>query len=108
MAALGDEAHVEGGRRLARRARAMLVDGLERLGLPCVPSRANYWLVKVGDGRHVRDELLRRGILVRDARSFGLPAYIRVAVRPIEECERLLSVLAGLISSGAVEIEKVT
>jgi histidinol-phosphate/aromatic aminotransferase/cobyric acid decarboxylase-like protein len=45
---------------------------------------------------------------VRDARSFGLPAYIRVAVRPIEECERLLSVLGGLISSGAVEIEKVT
>jgi histidinol-phosphate aminotransferase len=108
MAALGDEAHVEGGRRLARRARAMLVDGLERLGLPCVPTRANYWLVKVGDGRQVRDELLRRGILVRDARSFGLPAYIRVAVRPIEECERLLSVLGGLISSGAVEIEKVT
>jgi histidinol-phosphate/aromatic aminotransferase/cobyric acid decarboxylase-like protein len=56
----------------------------------------------------VRDELLRRGILVRDARSFGLPAYIRVAARPLDECERLLTVLSGLISSGTVEIDKVT
>ena len=59
-------------------------------------------------GRLVRDELLRRGILVRDARSFGLPAYIRVAVRPTDECERLLAALAGLISSGTVNIDKVT
>ena len=108
VAALGDDTHVTEGRRLARRARAMLVDGLERLGLTCVPSRASYWLVKVGDGRQVRDEMLRRGILVRDAGSFGLPAYIRVAARPIDECERLLAVLAGLLSSGTVQIDKVT
>lgn len=108
IAALGDEEHAAEGRRLARRARALLVDGLERLGLSCVPSRAGYWLVKVGDGRRVRDELLRRGILVRDAHSFGLPAYIRVAARPIDECERLLAVLDGLISSEAIVIDKVT
>jgi len=108
VAALGDDTHVTEGRRLARRARTMLVDGLERLGLTCVPSRASYWLVKVGDGRQVRDEMLRRGILVRDAGSFGLPAYIRVAARPIDECERLLAVLAGLLSSGTVQIDKVT
>lgn len=105
LAALGDEEHIREGRRLARRSRAMLVDGLERLGFPCVPSRASYWLVRVGDGRLVRTALLRRGILVRDARSFGLPAYIRVAVRPRGECERLLSVLAGLLSSGALETD---
>jgi histidinol-phosphate aminotransferase len=108
FAALGDDEHMLEGRRLARRARAMLVDGLEQLGLPCVPSRASYWLVRVGDGRLARTELLRRGILVRDARSFGLPVYIRVAVRPLEECERLLTVLSGLLSSGALETDKVT
>lgn len=108
VAALGDDDHVAAGQRLGRRSRAMLVDGLEQLGLRCVPSRASYWLVRVGDGRQVRDELLRRGILVRDARSFGLPAYIRVAVRPLDECERLLAVLSGLISSGTVQIDTVT
>jgi histidinol-phosphate aminotransferase len=108
VAALGDEEHVEAGRKLAKRSRAILVDGLERLGLPCVPTRAAYWLVKVGDGRQVRDELLRRGILVRDARSFGLPSYIRIAARPLDESERFLTVLSGLISSGVVQIDKVT
>lgn len=105
LAALGDEEHVTEGRKLARRARATLVDGLERLGFSCVPSRASYWLVRVGNGRQVRDELLRRGILVRDCRSFGLPAYIRVAVRPLEECERLLAALGWLISSGVVQVD---
>jgi L-threonine-O-3-phosphate decarboxylase len=107
LAALGDEEHLAEGQRLSRRARAWLVDGLERLGLPCVPSRASYWLVRVGDGRLVRDELLRRGILVRDARSFGLSSYVRVAARPLEECERLLGALHGLIASGTVQIDKV-
>ena len=107
FAALGDDEHVLEGRRLARRSRAYLVDGLEQLGLACVPSRASYWLVRVGDGQLVRAELLRRGILVRDARSFGLPVYIRVAGRPLEECERLLTVLTGLLSSGALQMDKV-
>jgi histidinol-phosphate aminotransferase len=108
LAALGDEEHILEGRRLARSSHVMLVDGLERLGFRCVPTRASFWLVRVGDGRLVRAELLRRGILVRDARSFGLPVYIRVAVRPLEECERLLTVLTGLLSSGAVQLDKVT
>jgi len=107
IAALGDEEHLAMGQRLARRARARLVDGLRQMGFACVPSRTSFWLVRVGDGRHVRDELLRRGILVRDCRSFGLPAYIRVAARPMEECDRLLTVLSGLVSSGAVMADKV-
>ena len=105
MAALGDDEHVSEGRKLSRRARALLVDGLTQLGFSCVPSRASYWLVRVGDGRLVRDELLRRGILVRDARSFGLPGYIRVAGRPIEDCERLLAALGWLISTGTIQVD---
>ncbi|MCC6176280.1 MAG: histidinol-phosphate aminotransferase family protein [Chloroflexi bacterium] len=100
LAALGDEEHLTAGRRLARRARVSLVDGLERLGLPCVPSRTNFWLVEVGDGTTARTELLRRGILVRDATSFGLPRSIRLAARPLEECSRLLTVLTDLMTTG--------
>ncbi|MCC7369363.1 MAG: histidinol-phosphate aminotransferase family protein [Chloroflexi bacterium] len=108
LAALGDDEYLREGRRLARRARALLVDGLEQLGFSCVPTRASFWLVRVGDGQQVRTELLRRGILVRDARSFGLPAYIRVSVRPLDECERLLAVLSGLVSSGVLPGDQVT
>lgn len=107
VAALADEEHREASRHLARLARARLVDGLERLGLSCIPSRANYGLARVGDGRLVRTELLRRGILVRDCRSFGLPAYVRVAARPLEECERLLNALGRLVSSEVLESSQV-
>lgn len=103
LAALGDAEHVEAGRRLARRARVWLVDALERLGLRCVPSRAGFWLVEVGSGRQARDALLRRGILIRDAASFGLPNYVRIAARPLDECERLREAVAGLVSSGLLE-----
>lgn len=99
LAALGDEAHLAEGRRLARRARAHLMDGLGRLGLSCLPTRASFWLVEVGDAAEVRRQLLHRGILVRDCSSFGLPRHIRVAARPIEECDRLLRTLEALVES---------
>jgi histidinol-phosphate aminotransferase len=97
LAALGDDEHLAGGRRLAHRARAFVVDGLERLGLRCVPSTTNFWLVEVGDAAEWRRQLLVRGILVRDCASFGLDRYIRLAARPLLECERLIEVIARLL-----------
>jgi histidinol-phosphate aminotransferase len=102
LAALGDREHLDGGRRVARKARAFLVDGLTRLGLACLPSRTNFWLVEVGDAAGLKHDLLRRGVLVRDCTSFGLPGHVRIAARPLDECERLLDVVGGLLSSGAV------
>ena len=102
LAALGDPDHLDAGRRLARKAKALVVDGLTRLGLPCLPSRANFWLVEVGDAAGLRRELLRRGILLRDCASFGLPGHARIAARPLDECERLLDVVSGLVSSGLI------
>ncbi|MDP8924112.1 MAG: histidinol-phosphate aminotransferase family protein [Chloroflexota bacterium] len=103
LAALDDREHLDAGRRIAREAKAFLVDGLTRLGLACLPSRTNYWLIDVGDAARLRRDLLRRGILVRDCTSFGLPGHVRIAARPLDECERLLEVVGGLVSSGAVD-----
>jgi histidinol-phosphate aminotransferase len=98
LAALGDEQHLREGRLLARRAKAYLVDGLGRLGLACVPSRTNFWLVEVADAAELRRQLLMRGLLVRDCTSFGLPRHIRLAARPLPECERLLGAIERLVS----------
>jgi len=97
LAALGDREHLTAGVQVARKARALLVDGLTRMGLPCVPTRTHYWLVRVGDAATTRRELLRRGILVRDCTSFGLPEYVRIAARPLDECQRLLDMMGGLV-----------
>ena len=45
------------------------------------PSDANFVLVRVEDGAAAaRARLARRGVLVRDCTSFGLPRHVRVAV----------------------------
>jgi histidinol-phosphate aminotransferase len=111
LAALDDQNHLAAGQRLAKQARAFLNHGLTRLGLRCIPSCGNFWLVEVSDGRGLRQQLLRRGILVRDCSSFGLPRYIRLAARPLAECQRLIGALTELlpapngVEEAAVETE---
>jgi threonine-phosphate decarboxylase len=59
------------------RLREQLVAVLGERGLTARPSDANWVLV---DSPTLRPELGRRGILVRDCSSFGLPATVRIAV----------------------------
>jgi histidinol-phosphate aminotransferase len=96
LAALGAAAHVEAGRRAAAEARAYLEPRLTALGYRCLPSTANFWLIEVPDAPTFRQTLLRAGIQVRDCSSFGLPNYIRLAARPLPECERLIGALERL------------
>jgi histidinol-phosphate/aromatic aminotransferase/cobyric acid decarboxylase-like protein len=65
-------------------------------GLRPLPSTSVYQLVHVGDGAQFRDQLLLRGVLVRDCASFGLPAYARIAARPAEDVHMLRAALALL------------
>src|SRR5436309_1478047 len=45
------------------------------------PSDANYVLVRVEDGAAAaRVRLARRGVLVRDCTSFGMPGHVRIAL----------------------------
>lgn len=76
-----------------RDARIFLVNELQDLGFYILPSAANFFLVKVNDAAPFRQALLKKGYLVRDCSSFGLPHYIRLAARPINECRRLIAAI---------------
>jgi len=93
IAALADEAHVAAARSIIHEARVYLYDHLAALDVPAVPSAANFVLARVGDATAVRQKLLGEGIVVRDCTSFGLPAYLRIAIRRRAECARLISAL---------------
>lgn len=67
-----------------------LVVGLRALGLEVWRGALPFVLVRTGDGATTRTALLRRGCLVRDCASFGLPAWVRVAPRRPAENARLL------------------
>ncbi len=98
LAALSDEDHLRETLPPIAEAKAYLVEELTALGLRVVPSAANFLLVEVGDGRALRRKLLSHGLVVRDCASFGLPEYVRIAVRRMEECRRLIETLHQLIS----------
>lgn len=96
IAALADGAHVAAARSVIRESRNYLYTQLAAIDLPTLPSAANFMLVRVGHASRVRQALLRRGIAVRDCTSFGLPAYIRIAIRRLDECASLVAALRDL------------
>ena len=65
------------------------------MGFHPLPATANYLLVEVGDGAMWREKLMRRGIFVRDCASFGLPDCIRIGIRAMSDCERLVEAMAS-------------
>ncbi len=100
IAALEDEEHVEAASKVILQAKEYLSSELEALGIPVTPSSANFLMARVNDATRVRSALLRHKIAVRDCTSFGLPEYIRVAVRKREECARLIESLRDVLEHG--------
>lgn len=77
------------------RWRTQLAAGLRGLRLTVRESPATFLLVEVGDGSRVAKRLRESGIRVRDARSFGLPRWIRLSAQPPPARKALLAALAG-------------
>lgn len=100
LVALGERGHLEEARRVVAESRAFLTEQLSALGLGVVPSIANFLLVRVGDGAAFRSALMARGVCVRDCASFGLPAYVRIAVRTLLECRRLVEAVRAVVADG--------
>ncbi len=74
-------------------AKAYLIEALTRLGLGPLPSHTNFLLIPVGDGAAFQRALLHEGCYVRDCASFGLPQYVRIGVRTLPECRRLVAAI---------------
>jgi histidinol-phosphate aminotransferase len=77
-------------------AREVLTAGLEKLGIPYVPSQANFVLMHIGPrAQEVCDRLKIEGILVRN-RSYEIAGAVRVTVGTQEQTRRFLAALAPL------------
>ena len=100
VAALRDGEHFAQTLVQIRDDKDVLVRALVALGFAPVPSWTHYFLMDVGDGKVFRDRLLRRGIVVRDCASFGLPRYVRIAGRTEVENGRLVAALTADAGSG--------
>ena len=93
IAALEDREFAARSARENREGLAQLEAGFRALGLDCVPSVANFILVRVGDGLKVFSGLQRQGVIVRPVKSYGMPEWVRVTVGTRAQNERLLAEL---------------
>lgn len=93
LAALAQDAFVASCRARLLADRDSLADALRGLGLCPLPSETTFFIMPVSDPPGLRQRLLRRGLLIRDCTSFGLPGHIRIAARPAPDRERLVAVL---------------
>lgn len=96
-AALEDTEHVRRTLETNRAGMATLVTAFERMGLPHVPSAANFVMVRVGQGARVYEALLRRGVIVRPMDVYGFPEHVRVTVGLPEENRRFLDALGAVL-----------
>lgn len=81
VAALADDAHRRRSLAMNEAGKAFLYGEFARLGLSYVPTEANFILIHLPlAAKEVFSALLRQGVIVRPADSFGLPRSIRVTI----------------------------
>lgn len=81
------------------RERKKLVTSLQKSGIveKIFPSDANFILVKVNQAKHVYDQLMKRGIIVRDRSGVLLcENCLRITVGTPEENDRLIEAMNSL------------
>jgi histidinol-phosphate aminotransferase len=74
------------------------IEMLLSMGAEVSPSVANFFCVRLPfscDAAHLR----ARGIAVRDAASFGLPAWLRLSVQPPQAQDQLQAALRALVGT---------
>ncbi|MDR3042907.1 MAG: histidinol-phosphate transaminase [Desulfovibrio sp.] len=94
LAALADDVFRTETLRVTSEGRAALTAGLTALGCHVYPSKANFVMFRPapsspssssGGAAHLFEELLRRGIIIRPLKSYGLPDLLRVSVGSPDE-----------------------
>lgn len=91
--ALNDVEYLPHAKMVVNASKEYLQTALGSMGFFIYPSAANFLLVDCGDGSKWQNYLMRKGIFVRDCTSFGLPECIRIGIRTIPDCERLVAAM---------------
>ena len=97
LAALEDESHVRKIRKLIHKELAFFERHLVRMGLRYVPSKVNFLLVDVGEGRKVFQALQQERVIVRPMDGYGLPRHVRITVGTRKENKQCVNALAKVM-----------
>jgi len=99
LAALEDDAHLRETKRVVDEGRLYLQEQFAEMKLSFVPGVANFVMVNVGDGCAVFEKLLRRKIIVRPLKGYGLPEWVRISVGTMEQNKKLIAALNEVLGA---------
>ncbi len=98
IASLQDPRQVTRSRAVNEAGKAYLYAAFTRMGLPYVPTQANFILVDtLQPCREVFGKLLREGVIVRTGDIFGYPTKIRVTIGTEAENARFIDALERVL-----------
>lgn len=95
LAALSDTAHVQASLAVNEAGKKRMAALFDRLGLPHLPTEANFIYVNVGmDGGEVFSECLKQGVILRHIHG----EWVRITIGTDTELERLDQVFTEVIT----------
>jgi histidinol-phosphate aminotransferase len=93
IAALADRAHEAETKQLTDEGRQYFEEEFTAMGLPFLPSVANFVLVRVGDGKATFQAMLKKGVIVRALSGYNFPEWVRISVGTMEENRKCIAAL---------------
>jgi histidinol-phosphate aminotransferase len=98
-AAIGDKAFLRKTLAHVKAEMAYLLGAFDKMGISYIKSATNFVLIDTArDSKAVSDALLRRGVIIRDMKAWGLDRFIRVTVGTRRENQKFVKELAAVLS----------
>lgn len=99
IAALKDKKFLAKTKKITYEGRRYLYAELGNLGLRYIPSVTNFVLFEAGkDADKVCKKLMKKGVIVRDMKAWGLDNFIRVTVGKEKENKRFIKELKKIVT----------
>lgn len=99
VSALDDSDFLKKTIQTCKDGKKYLYQNFKRLGLKYVPSATNFVLVDVKmDAKKLTEQMLKKGVIVRDMGAWKLDSFIRITVGSFEENRSFIQVIEELLS----------
>ena len=97
IAALTDKTFLRKTKKTIKDGKTYLCNQFKNMGIEFIPTQANFILFKMNKAKYIANRLLKKGIIVRDMRQFGLSNFLRVTAGKKEENRRFVGVLKAVL-----------
>jgi len=98
IGALKDKDFLAKAKKVVREGKKFIYSELKVIGIRYVPSVTNFILIELGPkSGEVAEKLLKKGVIVRNMKAWGLGNFIRVTIGKKEENKRFVKELKKII-----------